>query len=50
MVYASCKESVIENIEKKFGIIFEKKVRKKKLFLFDLKFNFFSWKFVIQLI
>lgn len=26
MLYASCKESVIDNIEKKFGIPFEKKV------------------------
>ncbi|CAF0820152.1 unnamed protein product [Rotaria sp. Silwood1] len=26
MVYASCKESVIDNIEKKFGIVFDKKL------------------------
>ncbi|CAF0938672.1 unnamed protein product [Rotaria sordida] len=26
MIYASCKESVIDNIEKKFGIIFDKKL------------------------
>ncbi len=28
MLYASCKESVIDNIEKKFGINFDKKVKK----------------------
>jgi hypothetical protein len=27
MLYASCKESVIDNIEKKFGISFDKKVK-----------------------
>ncbi len=38
MVYASCKESVIDNIEKKFGINFEKKVK-----LFSNDFNLFNF-------
>ncbi len=37
MLYASCKESVMENIEKKYGINFDKKVNVCLLFLFLLK-------------
>ncbi len=33
MLYASCKESVMENIEKKYGINFDKKVNVCLLFL-----------------
>ena len=39
MVYASCKESVTDNIEKKFGIHFDKKV--KQIFLQEKFFNVF---------
>lgn len=34
MLYASCKESVTETIEKKFGITFDKKVRIRQLVIF----------------
>jgi len=34
MVYASCKESVIDNIEKKFAINFDKKVKRYFLIIF----------------
>lgn len=37
MVYASCKESVIDNTEKKFGIHFEKKVNRKSRFILSIE-------------
>ena len=42
MVYASCKESFIDTIEKKFGISIEKKVRIKVDYDFSIRFISFQ--------
>lgn len=52
MVYASCKESVIDNIEHKFGILFDKKVITRFLLLSCLNKTclLYSWKLLNHLI
>ena len=42
MLYASCKESVIENLEKKYGISFEKKVSVCLVTCYSTVFSFHS--------